>query len=202
MNRARIGSNSEAFDQTLDAYDECEYPPLPDDYGVKFIYAQWYIKDYISSTRGMTGEEEGIYVRFLMLLYDRGKPIPDDDAFVARQLMISTRVWRRLLTTYLASGKVIARNNALTNERFELERRKRAHELRRSSESAKSRWAKVRNEASVSQGLEEVLPKFAGSLAETSTKLSSNSSEKTNEINEIPVKPNMPVIIQSHIKDV
>jgi uncharacterized protein YdaU (DUF1376 family) len=136
-----------------------------------------------------------------MLLYDRGKPLPDDDALVARMMELSTRVWRRIRSVLMASGKIIVRNSAITNLRFEEERRKRAFELQRSSNAAKQRWAKVRGETPISQSLEEVLPKFAGSLDQTSNKLSSNFDGKPNEINDFSIKPYMPFRIQSHIEE-
>src|SRR5688572_1550192 len=90
---AGIGHNSSPFDEVL--RDEIE-TVLSDDHRKLFHYAQWHIDDYIAGTVGLTPELEGGYIRFLMRLYQRGKPLPDDDRFMATCMNLSIRVWKRI----------------------------------------------------------------------------------------------------------
>ena len=156
-----------------------------------FIYVQWHVGDYTLGTQGMSLELEGGYQRFLMRLYARGKPLPDDDSIMASIMSLSTRVWRRIKMALVEMGKIIVRSGCLTNERFERERLKRAEELRKRSLAAQARWQAEREKAALSKRVEKtnlatetpVSAKFEPSLPETSGKLSGKSDEKTNEIN-------------------
>lgn len=179
---APIGHNSAAFGEELREDLEAL---LTEDSDKLFIYAQWHIGDYIIGTQGMTLEHEGAYQRFLMRLYARGKPLPDDDGIMASIMSLSTRVWRRIKLTLIDLGKIIVRAGCLTNARFEKERQRRAEQLRKRSQAAHQRWSYEReNNAEKEREAERVSPKFATSLPETSGKLSENIREKLNENND------------------
>lgn len=175
-----LGHNSAAYGEAL--HPEVE-TILSDEHETVFRYAQWHIADYITGTLGMQLEQEGAYIRFLMRLYQRGKPLPDDDRYMATCMNLSVRVWKRVKEGLIAVGKIIAKCGCLTNARFERERQIRAATARKQAESARLRWEKGRSEKT---GLTEVSPKFAGSLDETSRKLAANFDEKLNEIN-VPI---------------
>ena len=185
---SKIGHNSAAVNQDLRADLE---EILSEESDRLFIYAQWHIGDYIIGTQGMSLEHEGAYQRFLMRLYARGKPLPDDDSIMASIMSLSTRVWRRVKDALIAAGKIVVRAGCLTNKRFEQERLRRAEQLRKRSLAAQQRWQMERENAAekplpsapVSPKPEQVSPKFAGSLAEVSPKLSANGDEKPNKIN-------------------
>jgi uncharacterized protein YdaU (DUF1376 family) len=162
---------------------------LSDDHVTLFRYVDWHIGDYITGTMGMTLEIEGAYQRYLVRLYERGKPLPDDDRFMATLMNLSIRVWRRVKEALVTSGKILLKAGYLTNARFEKERVKRAEQMVKQSESARARWAKVRAEK---EGLPEVSAKFAPSLPEVSPKLSANVDEKPNENNVIQITTHMP----------
>jgi uncharacterized protein YdaU (DUF1376 family) len=170
-----MGDNSAAFGEELRAEIETV---LGDDHEAVFHYAQWHIGDYIAGTEGMVLETEGAYIRFLMRLYRRGKPLPDNDSFMATAMGLTTRVWRRVRQVLIEFGKIIVRNGCLTNSRFERERQRRAEEMRKRAESARLRWEKDRSQKA---GLPEVSAKFAGSLAEVSSKLPANDAKKANK---------------------
>jgi uncharacterized protein YdaU (DUF1376 family) len=176
--RVAIGSNSAQYEQMLRADIETV---LCDDHEKLFHFAKWHIDDYIQGTEGMALETEGAYIRFLMRLYRRGKPLPDDDSFMSICMGLSTRVWRRIKDSLIAIGKIIRRAGYLTNPRFEKERRERADQLRKQAEGAHKRWKEQREREAAKQ---EVSAKFPESLPEVSPKLSGNSDEKPNEINE------------------
>lgn len=161
------------------------------DEGTVFHYISLHIGDWLGGTVGMTPEQEGAYFRFLAHLYQRGKPLPDDDRLMARVMSLSLRVWKRLKSDLVALGKIIIRAGSLTNNRFEKERQKRAEEMRKRSEAAQARWAKSR----------EVSAKFAPSLGETSGKLGANVVEKSNKINDVPIEVDMLSNIQNPISN-
>ncbi len=200
MGALMIGHNSAAMGQDLRSDLE---DILNGDPEHLFIFAQWHIGDYIIGTQGMSLEQEGAYQRFLMRLYARGKPLPDNDGIMAAIMSLSTRVWRRIKTALIEAGKIVVRAGCLTNKRFEQERLKRAEQLRKRSLAAQTRWRMERENAAeirienvdsspkFSPSLTEtckteapVSPKFAGSLSEVCQKLSENNQEKVNKINE------------------
>ena len=185
----RMGDNSGASIEELDDLraeafaEEIEPNKL-------FYFVKWNLADYIAGTQDLTIEQEGVYIRFLVRLYDRGKPFPDDDRFMVTVLGLSTvRVWKRVRDSLLEIGKIIRRNGCLTNNRFERERAKRAQELRRQANAARKRWAVERAKKTSS---EKVSPKFGESLGEVCPNISPNFGEKPNEINDHSVTTHMP----------
>lgn len=181
MSNRGIGDNSAPFGQELRADLEAM---LNEESDRLFIYAQWHIGDYIIGTQGMSLEHEGAYQRFLMRLYARGKPLPDDDGIMASIMSLSTRVWRRIRETLVNLGKIIVKAGCLTNARFERERIKRSEQLKKRSQAAHTRWAMDReNNTEKERDAARVSLKFAPSLPETSPKLPENVPEKHNKIN-------------------
>jgi uncharacterized protein YdaU (DUF1376 family) len=185
-----VGHNSATYGEEL--RDQVE-TILGDDHETTFRYAQWHIGDYITGTMGMQLEQEGAYIRFLMRLYQRGKPLPDDDKFMATCMNLSLRVWKRVKDSLIAVGKIIAKAGCLTNARFEKERQVRAETMRKQAEAARQRWERQRAEK---MGLTEVSGKFEGSLDETCPKLSQSTEKKLNKINEPVLTDHMLTINQ------
>lgn len=168
-----MGHNSQAFGQGLRMDLE---EMLGADEPVQFRHIDWHIGDWIGGTLHMSCEHEGAYCRFLNRLYQRGKPLPDDDRFMSTIMGLSIRVWRRLRDALVDAGKIIVRAGCLTNSRFEKERLKQAERLKNAAAAARARWAN-------SPSSDETSAKFEPSLAETSEKLPRKMSKKPNEIN-------------------
>lgn len=145
-----------------------------------FHFIKFHLGDWCGGTQGMSLEHEGAYLRFLVRLYQRGKPLPDDDRFMSTAMGLSLRIWRRVKEVLVEAGKIIIRAGSLTNSRFEKERARRAEEIKKKAEAAHNRHAR-----------EKVSGKFAPSLAETSTKLSEIASKKLNENNDAPANIHM-----------
>lgn len=143
---------------------------------VQFRHIDWHIGDWLGGTLGMSLEVEGAYCRFLNRLYQRGKPLPDDDRFMAVSMGLSLRVWKRIKEALIAAGKVIARAGCLTNLRFEKERIKRAERIKQAAANAHARWQ-------AGKGLEQVSAKFEPSLEQTPSKLARKVRKKVNKIN-------------------
>lgn len=55
---------------------------------------------------GLTPEERGAYVTVILLIYERGEPIPDDAGWVAAHLAISVRNWTKLRSTLIVKSKI------------------------------------------------------------------------------------------------
>ena len=177
MNAPGQGHNSAAYGEGL--RDEIE-TVLNDDHKKLFHFAKWHIEDYLLGTEGMKLEHEGAYMRFLMRLYQRGKPLPDDDRYMSTLMRLSIRVWRRVKDSLVAIGKIIVKRGCLTNARFERERQERAEQLHKQADATRKQWERQHAEKAKSG---EVSAKFAGSLDEVSPKLSQNEGEKLNENN-------------------
>jgi len=179
-----IGDNSAAFGEDLIESVE----RVIADAGKKlFHYVQWHLADYITGTQGMAPDQEGIYIRFLVRLYDRGKPFPDDDRFMASIMSLDIRKWRRLKADLISFGKITIQSGGLTNARFEKERQKRALELQKQADATKKYWEKKRSEKETSGQLR---PDFAPTSPRLPREVSPNYAKKPNEINEIGKHPN------------
>jgi uncharacterized protein YdaU (DUF1376 family) len=69
-----------------------------------------YPRDFREGMTGLTCEERGAYVTLLLLMYERGAPIADDDSWVAAQLWCSVRAWKKLRAALIVKGKIYALN--------------------------------------------------------------------------------------------
>lgn len=172
-----IGHNSAAAN--VSDFD-AEGPLLDDAREAVFHYVQWHVGDYMLGTAALSAEQEGIYVRFLMQLYAHGKPLPDDDKWMCKLLRLTIRVWRRVKADLVGLGKIIIRNTALTNSRFEKERQKRAEDYQKRAAAAHKRWAGSRKKPETSAKLQ---PNFE--------QVSEKKTEKVNEIKEAVLKEHM-----------
>lgn len=133
------GHNSGCFGETLEpGADDL----VPSDSPIPFKHIDLHIGDYLGGSEGMTPEEEGIYIRFLVRLYAAGKPFSDDDRYMAHLMRLDLRAWRRIKAALISKGKIVIRCGCLTNKRFEKERIKRAEFLKQAAQAAKRGWAK------------------------------------------------------------
>lgn len=172
-----LGHNSAAFGEQLQA----ESFVLDDDHKKLFHYVNWQLSDYITGTQGMTVDQEGVYMRFLVRLYDRGKPFPDDDRMMARVMSMDMRPWRRIKLQLVEMGKIVIKNESLTNSRFEKERIKRAADLRKQAQKTREHWEKKRAEKRTSGKLPANFRETSGELPE---EVSENGAKKVNKNND------------------
>lgn len=180
-----IGHNSGAFGEDPCEVIECV---LDDDTKKLFHYVQWHLADYITGTQGMSPEQEGVYIRFLVRLYDRGKPFPDDDKFMSSMMSLDVRRWRRVKSDLVSFGKISVRAGALTNSRFEKERQKRAAELRRQAEATQKYWERKRAEKETS---DESRAEVEAKSVESPKEVREDFDEKPNKIKENPQHPTL-----------
>lgn len=171
-----IGHNSEAFGETT-----CDDTlAISDDHKKLFHYVQWNLADYITGTQGMTPDQEGIYMRFLVRLYDRGQAFQDDDKKMSLLMGLDIRKWRRIKGELVGIGKVVIKNGSLTNSRFERERVKRAQELRKQAAATKKYWEDKRAKQRTS---EELRADFDQTSDELREEVGAKFDKKPNENN-------------------
>lgn len=159
-----------------------------EDADVRFRYMPLHLGDWLVGTAGMTLEYRGFYIEFLARLYDRGRPFPDDDRWMADLLDLSIRVWRRLKSALVKMEKIVVRNGCLTNSRFERERQKRAADMRKRAAAANARWHGAPKDAQIGDKTSE---EVQASLGEVCRKFPANSGKKANKINDPAVQMDM-----------
>ena len=109
----------------------------------------WYKRypaDFIAGVSGMDAEEIGIYAVVLDLLYDRGKPIPNDPRWLGSMINRSTRKAGRLIASLIERDKLFELDDCLSNMRAEIEMAKALKARNRHMEAgSKGGRARVRN---------------------------------------------------------
>lgn len=105
--------------------------------------------EWIVGTRELTLEERGAYWDVCSLIYSRGGPIADDDAWIAKALACHMRTWRAIKGRLVAKGKLRIEGGFITNSRSlqEIERaEKRVSGARTAAEkSAEERRKRAEN---------------------------------------------------------
>ena len=101
----------------------------------KFRRVDWYPDDWLSGTTELSLEEEGAYGRICMLIYSKGRPIPDNDRWLASSCRVSTRKWRTLRRALIDKGKITVSDGMIHQERCEKELEKAATSARKQAES-------------------------------------------------------------------
>lgn len=94
--------------------------------------------EWLAGTRGLTFEERGAYWDVCALMYSRGGPIADDEAWLAKALSCHVRTWRTIRARLIAKGKLSLTDGMLCNERTNREIEKAESRLRNSREAAES----------------------------------------------------------------
>ena len=85
---------------------------------------RWYKRDPNAALEGMMGltlEERGAYNTLLDLIYSHEGSFPDDASVITRWLGCDPRVWRRIRTALINSGKLYIHGGRLRNQRADLE---------------------------------------------------------------------------------
>lgn len=69
-----------------------------------------YPRDFREGLTGLTCDERGAYTTILMLIYERGAPVPDDDAWIAANLWCSVRTWKKMRASLIVKRRLFALN--------------------------------------------------------------------------------------------
>lgn len=100
----------------------------------------WYKRygaDFVHGTLGMSLEEKGAYSIVLDLIYDRQGPIPDDARYIAGACGCSVRKWNAIRERLIAIGKIVVRDDTISNFRAEKELENSAKTSRKLAESGR-----------------------------------------------------------------
>ena len=79
----------------------------------------FYSRDWIVGTEGLSLEASGAYIQLLARMYDEARPLPFDLPFLARRIGVHWRSLKNAIAELIERGKIIIRNGFLTNDRFE-----------------------------------------------------------------------------------
>lgn len=83
----------------------------------KMEWFKAYPGDWLAGTRALTLEQRGAYSDCLLLMYQTGGSLPDDDRWMSSQLHLDVRVWRRVKKQLLAVGKLFISDGRICNTR-------------------------------------------------------------------------------------
>jgi uncharacterized protein YdaU (DUF1376 family) len=100
---------------------------------------------------GLGPAEIGAYWVACSLMYSRGGPIADDDAWIARACGCHIRTWRSLKEKLLGAGKLVLRDGLISNSRVLREIEKAQRRLKQSREAAEAS-ANARRDSAEDEG--------------------------------------------------
>jgi uncharacterized protein YdaU (DUF1376 family) len=142
----------------------------------KIRHVDYYPDEFMVGVVGLGPAEIGAYWIACSLMYSRGGPIIDDDAWIARACGCNPRTWRALKENLLVAGKLTVRDGFITNSRTirEIEKaQKRLKHSRNAAEaSVNARRDGDENEAEVSNN---------NDLAEAPARIDHELSPTTNQ---------------------
>lgn len=142
-------------------------------------FLKLYTADWLEGTVGMTFEQEGFYLRILMLMWSRKAMLPNDPDAIARHMRTTRRVYDRLIADLVRLGKLIVTETEIINERMKVEIGTRAKQV----ESAKVRG------------------KNPGNLAKTSENTCETSARTITKSKTYVPTHNPPIFQKSEIRD-
>jgi uncharacterized protein YdaU (DUF1376 family) len=103
-------------------------------------WIKFYTSDFLTGVADLQAEEIGIYTVLLALIWDKGGPIADDAAWLARRSGTSTRKFNQVRARLIELGKLEARNGLLANRRALDEVTKRDGKSAQARNAALTRW--------------------------------------------------------------
>ncbi len=124
---------------------------------------RFYADDWLSGTTELTLEEEAAFLRICALTYSKGRPIPDNDHWLAGQCRVSVRRWRSLKARLVAVGKVQVEGGLILQRRCRIEMEKAQSFARKQAENARSR--RGNNEVGGANSLKDNRPDLANADA-------------------------------------
>jgi uncharacterized protein YdaU (DUF1376 family) len=121
--------------------------------GTKIRRVDFYPADWLVGTIGLPHEEIAVYVQICMLIYDRGGPIPDDEAWLSHVAGMHWRTFRKARIGLIEKGKIVSENGHVSVRRCseELQRAfRRVSESRQNgTKGNKIRWNGVATRSGV-----------------------------------------------------
>lgn len=112
----------------------------------KMPWVRFFASDWLAGTRGMSAVETGVYITLIATMYERGEPIQEDHARLARLCGASNSAFKKALETLVDEGKITRSANGLWNDRVEKEQVYLSEKSEVGSKAASARWGKKDNE--------------------------------------------------------
>lgn len=109
-------------------------------------WVRFFPSDWLGGTRSMSAAETGIYITLVATMYEKGEPIPEDHARLARLCGASNSTFKTCLLALIDDGKIVRTDNGLWNERVQKETVYRLEKSEVGSRAAKTKWDRKRNE--------------------------------------------------------
>ena len=103
-------------------------------------WIKFFAGDFLNGVADLQADEIGVYTVILALIWDRGAPIPDDAAWLARRSGLSTRRFNQVRAKLISLGKLEARNEYLGNRRAIEEVEARDKKSDQTRNAALARW--------------------------------------------------------------
>lgn len=103
-------------------------------------WIKFYTSDFLTGVADLQADEIGIYTVLLSLIWDKGGPIADDSAWLARRAGTSTRRFNQVRARLIDMGKLEARGGLLANRRALQEVTKRDGKSAQARNAALVRW--------------------------------------------------------------
>jgi uncharacterized protein YdaU (DUF1376 family) len=103
-------------------------------------YIKFFTSDFLTGIADLSADEIGVYTVVLALIWDRGTPIPDDPAWLARRAGTSTRRFNQIKNRLCDLGKLEVRNGLIGNRRALSEVAKRDGKSDQARAAALARW--------------------------------------------------------------
>lgn len=107
---------------------------------------RFFPSDWLGGTRAMSAAETGIYITLIATMYERGEPIPEDHARLARLCGASNSVFKNCIQSLIEEDKIVRVEGGLWNDRVQKEVLYRAEKSEVGSRAAKAKWEQKRNE--------------------------------------------------------
>ncbi|MDH3232219.1 MAG: YdaU family protein [Alphaproteobacteria bacterium] len=94
-----------------------------------------YASDALNGKIGLELEERGAYDTLLDMMYDRGRPVPDDPRWIAGHCNCSVRKWNSIRQILIDKGKISILNGEIHNARADQELAKTLKTSRKRAEN-------------------------------------------------------------------
>ncbi|WP_378943085.1 YdaU family protein [Paracoccus sp. R86501] len=147
----------------------------------KAVHVAFYASDWLAGTRGYTPAQTGVYITMLAMMYEHTKPLPYDDARLARLCNCPAGTFKKILAVLIEDGKIVRLDAGLWNKRAgrELEAAKGAMDRAsgKGKKAINARWSKAKGESDHAQ-------KQSVTLRSDEQLNQNQKDEKTNKFNE------------------
>lgn len=103
-------------------------------------FIKFYPSDFLGGVSGLSPAERGVYITLLCLIWDKGQPIEEDHARLARRCGMPKATFSRSLEALIDESKIVRVDGLLTNERAEKVIVDRKNRTEKARAAAGVRW--------------------------------------------------------------